>query len=46
MRSFKGASILVNTDKRYHELFDADVTIYGGKSYTGRASVNYKGRGS
>ena len=45
MRSFKGASILVNRDKRYHELFDADVTIYGGKSYTGRASVNYKGRG-
>ena len=45
MRSFKGASILVNRDKRYHELFDADVTIYGGKSYAGRASVNYKGRG-
>ena len=45
MRSFKGASILVNRDKRYHELFDADVTIHGSKSYTGRAFVSYKGRG-
>ncbi len=45
MRSFKGASILANRDKRYHELFDADVTIHGGKSYAGRASVNYKGTG-
>ena len=45
MRSFKGASLIVNREKRYHELFDADVTIHGGKSYSGRASVNYKGRG-
>ncbi|MEC8274030.1 MAG: hypothetical protein VXZ76_04255, partial [Bacteroidota bacterium] len=43
MRSFKGASILVNRDKRYHELFDADIKIFGGNSYAGRASANYKG---
>ena len=45
MRSFTAASILVNREERYHELFDADITIYGGKSYSGKASVNYKGRG-
>ena len=45
MRSLKGASILVNRDKRYHELFDADVSIHGGKSYAGHAYVNYMGRG-
>ena len=45
MRSFKGANILVNKEKRYHELFDADVTIHGGKSYSGSASINFNGRG-
>ena len=44
MKSFE-AVILANRDKRYHELFEADVTIHGSKSYSGRASVNYKGRG-
>ena len=43
MRSFKGASILVNRDKRYHKLFDADVTIHGSKSYTGRAFCKLQG---
>lgn len=45
MRPFYDASILVNRNARYHELFDADVTIYGSKNYKGNASVNYKGRG-
>ena len=45
MRSFSSASILVNREERYHNLFDADVTVYGAKSYSGRASVIYKGRG-
>ena len=45
MRSFKGASLIVNREKRYHELFEADLTVHGGKSYSGKASVNYKGRG-
>ena len=42
MRSFTGANILVNTEERYHELFDADVTIYGGKNYKGKASMPIK----
>ena len=33
MRTFNDASILVNRNARYHELFDADVTIYGSKNY-------------
>ena len=44
MRPLTGASILVNREKKYHNLFDADVSIYGAKSYSGTASVNYKGR--
>lgn len=45
MRTFNNASLLVNRDERYHELFDATIDVIGGKSYAGRASVNYKGRG-
>jgi hypothetical protein len=45
MRTLYNATLMVNRDERYHELFDATIDIQGGKSYSGRASVNYKGRG-
>lgn len=45
MRTLNNASLLINTEERYHELFDASINIQGGKSYTGVASVNYQGRG-
>ena len=45
MRPFYEASLLVNRDEKYHQLFDATITIQGKKSYSGHASINYKGRG-
>ena len=45
MRTLYNATLMINRDERYHELFDATIDIQGGKSYSGRASVNYKGRG-
>ena len=45
IRTLENARILVNRSDRIHQLFDASINIHSRNSYSGEASMVYKGRG-
>ena len=45
MQRFEDATLLVNTEDKYHNLFDATIDIKSKNEYAGLASVNFRGRG-
>ena len=44
MRTLENATLLVNREERFHQLFDATINIQGRYSYTGEATITYHGR--
>ncbi len=44
MQTLENATLLVNRDERFHQLFDATISIQGRYSYTGEGTITYQGR--
>ena len=45
MNRFYKSSLSVENAQNIHELYDADISVFGKNSYTGFASINFVGRG-
>ena len=45
MDSFSKASMLINTIEKNHQIFDANLNVFGRNDYSGDGYVKYNGRG-